>query len=128
MIVTSHPVSALIRNHISRAAWDRVEAELPCQEIKSKVSPPRPISKGEKRNGTSKLSKAQEDALANRLSATKKTSKHGDKFMLQSEVTNCTFEPDIITARKSLDADKLALDHRKEEKMLRHIQRRPEYN
>jgi len=107
-----------------RTAWERVEAKLPEPLVKSKISPPRPKSRSNiTKTKEVKLSKEKEDAMATRLSTIKKASKYGDKYLLQSENTNCTFEPDIVTARTSMDADKAAMDHRKEGEMLKYIKR-----
>jgi len=65
--------------------------------------------------------------MADRLSRVKRrptgAAAERDRYLLQTENDNCTFQPDLVNARNSLTADKEAMAFRAEDRMIRHISR-----
>jgi len=126
-----------------RKVWEKVDVDLP------EGTPPRPIRKKSRaRRVPLKLTKDQVEELNNRLCRPKKaiTQETGEKYLLQDELNNCVFEPDVETARTAFlppegsnqrhwvvptgpirkglgDADPEMMKHKKEGKMLAAVQR-----
>ena len=68
-----------------------------------------------------KLTKATLEKLSKVKPRPTGAAARNQRYLLQTENDNCTFQPDLATARTSLTADKEAMGYLKQDKMIKHI-------